>query len=86
LYLTTPEEVDPFIHTNYPPGFPLSEVADIRLWVQDEGWIKRKQQISGYRGNVTVIKNRLAPRGKGANLRIPFVDPGMVLLTEEFGF
>jgi len=86
LYLTTPKEVDPFIHTNYPSGFPLNEVADLRFWIQDEGWIKRKQMISGYKGSVTVIKNRFALGGKGANLRIPFVDPTAARLSEELGF
>lgn len=86
LYITVPGDADPLIHTNYPNGFPLNEAADIRLWVQDQGWIKRNQQISGYKGNITVIKNRLAPDGKGADLRIPFVDPQMDKLADEFGF
>jgi hypothetical protein len=86
LCLTVPQEIDPFIHTNYLPGFPLNEVAEVRLWVQDEGWIKRNGQIGGYRGNVTVIKNTLGPSGKGANLRVPFVDPEMERLAEELGF
>lgn len=86
LYLTTPAAGDPLIHTNYPPGFPLAEVADIRLWVHDEGWIIREQQINGYRGNITVIKNQLGANGKGANVRILFVDPGLRRLAEEFGF
>jgi hypothetical protein len=86
LCLTLPQDLDPFIHTNYLPGFPLNEVADIRLWVQDEGWIRRNGQISGYRGNVTVIKNALGADGKGANLRVPFVDPELERLAEELGF
>jgi hypothetical protein len=86
LCLTLPQDMDPFIHTNYLPGFPLNEVAEVRLWVQDEGWIKRRGEISGYRGNVTVVKNTLGPSGKGANLRIPFVDPALERLTEELGF
>jgi recombination protein RecA len=86
LCLTHPEDMNPFIHTNYLPAFPLNEVADVRLWVQDEGWIGKGEQIGGYRGNITVIKNNLAASGKGANIRIPFVDPEMVRLSDELGF
>ncbi|MFQ5577858.1 MAG: hypothetical protein ACE5G8_12820 [Anaerolineae bacterium] len=86
LYLTTAQTADPFSRANYPPGFPLSEAADIRLWVQDEGWIMHRGQVNGYKGSVTVIKNRLAAGGRGANMRIPFVEPGMARLAEELGF
>jgi len=84
--VTVMEKDDPFIHLNYPPGFPLNTVADIRLWLQDEGWSKRKGQINGYRGNVTVIQNRLAPTGKGAVLRIPFNDPQALEMEADLGF
>ena len=86
LYLTTAQNADPFSRANYPPGFPLHDAADIRLWVQDEGWIMHRGQVNGYKGSVTVIKNRLAAGGKGASMRIPFVEPGMARLTEELGF
>ena len=86
LCLTHPEEGDPFIHTNYPPGFPLPEIAAVRLWVQDEGWLRKGAQISGYRGNITVIKNSLGVSGQGANVRIPFIDPEIVRLSDELGF
>jgi len=86
LYVTLLEDVDPFIHTNYLPGFPLNDVADIRLWVQDEGWIRKEEQIGGYRGNITVVKNTLAASGKGANIRIPFVDLEITRLADELGF
>ena len=86
LYLTLMSGDDPFTLANYLPGFPLSDVADVRLWVQDEGWIRRDEQIGGYRGNITVIQNALAPSGKGANIRIPFVDPEILRLSDELGF
>ncbi len=86
LYLTLLPEADPFLHTNYPPGFPLHDAADVRLWVQDAGWIRRKSEVGGYRGVVTVIRNRLGPEGQSASLRIPFTDPALVQLADELGF
>jgi hypothetical protein len=86
LAVTHTEDVNPLIYTNYLPTFPLNEVADVRLWVQDEGWIKKGADIGGYRGAITVIKNKLAPSGKGANIRIPFVDPILARLEDELGF
>lgn len=86
LYVTLLEDMDPFIHTNYTPGFELNEAAQVRIWVQDEGWMRKADQISGYRGNITVIKNSFAASGKGANIRIPFVDPEMLRLSDELGF
>ncbi len=59
---------------------------DRRLWVQDEGWIRKGGEISGYRGNITVIKNNLGANGKGTNIRIPFIDPEMMRLSDELGF
>ena len=86
LCVTTPEEINPLIHTNYLPQFPLNEIAAIRLWVQDEGWIQKNGDIGGYRGNITVIKNLLAESGKGANVRVPFINPEFIRLAEELGF
>jgi recombination protein RecA len=86
LYVTTTLQNDPFIHLNYTPGFPLNEAADLRLWVQNEGWVQQKGQVTGYRGNITVIKNRLAPRGKGASLRIPFQEPDVLDMEHALGF
>jgi hypothetical protein len=86
LCVTTPEEINPLIHTNYLPEFPLNEVAAIRLWVQDEGWIRKNGDVGGYRGNITVIKNLLAESGKGANVRVPFINPEIGRLSEELGF
>lgn len=86
LYVTQLEDVDPFIHTNYVSGFPLNDIADVRLWVQDEGWMRKGDQVGGYRGNITVIKNMLSASGKGVNIRIPFIDPDIVRMEEEFGF
>lgn len=70
LFLTTPNDDNPFNPTNYPSGFPLAELADIRLWVQDENWSFKEGITTVYKANVTVIKNRLAVAGTGADIRI----------------
>lgn len=75
LFVTTPTESDPFTYANYPAGFPLPEVVDVRIWVQDEKWSQRPGKRSSYRSTLTVIKNRLAPVGKGAEVRVTLARP-----------
>jgi recombination protein RecA len=70
LFVTTPHKGDPFSPQNYPAGFPLADIADIRLWVQDENWTHDGGLVTAYKANVTVIKNELAVVGKGANIRL----------------
>jgi hypothetical protein len=70
LFITSPLEDNPFTSTNYPAGFPLAEVADIRLWVQDESWTHKDGIATAYKANLTVIKNQLAIAGTGADIRI----------------
>jgi recombination protein RecA len=70
LFVTLAPDNQPFSPANYPPGFPLAEVADIRLWIQDETWSYRDNMVSAYKANLTVIKNRLAIAGTGVDLRI----------------
>lgn len=72
LFLTTPIENDPFNPANYPPGFPLAELADIRMWVQNETWTHKGKLATAYKANLTVIKNELGIPGKGANIRVKF--------------
>jgi len=57
---------------NYPGGFALSHYASVRLLVGKERWIKRYGDIRGYRAEVTVIKNKLAPAGKRVSISITF--------------
>jgi recombination protein RecA len=57
---------------NYPSGFALSHYASVRLLVERERWIKRYGDIRGYRAEVEVIKNKLAPSGKRVSLSITF--------------
>jgi len=70
LFVTYPAKNDPFNPQIYPAGFPLGDLADVRLWVQDESWNYKDGLSTAYKANLTVIKNRLAMAGKGADIRI----------------
>lgn len=70
LFLTSPLDDNPFNPINYPSGFPLADLADVRLWVQDENWTYKEGIATAYKANLTVIKNRLAAVGTGADIRI----------------
>jgi hypothetical protein len=75
LFLTATQKNDPFSSLNYPVGFPLSELADVRVWLQDESWTHQDGLATAYKASLTVIKNNLASAGKGANIRITFSNP-----------
>lgn len=70
LIITAVPHNNPFDPTNYPPQFPLADLADLRLWTQDEAWSRKAGITTAYKANLTVIKNRLALAGKGANITI----------------
>jgi hypothetical protein len=70
LFVTTPYQNNPFDPNNYPPGFPLSDIAAIRLWVQAESWSHKEGLVATYKANLAVIKNELATPGAGAEIRI----------------
>lgn len=70
LFITSPIEDDPFSPNNYPPGFPLAEIADIRLWIQTEAWTQQNSITTAYKASVAVIKNGWAVAGTGADIRI----------------
>lgn len=72
LVLTAPYELDPFVPTNYPPGFPLPEIADVRLWVQTENWTYKDGLTTAYKAQLTIIKNNLGLPGKAASVRVKF--------------
>lgn len=57
---------------NYLSGFALRHYASVRLLVGREKWIKRYGDITGYRAEVTVVKNKLAPAGKRVSVSITF--------------
>ena len=72
LFLTASPQNAPFNPANYPAGFPLAELAGVRLWLQDENWTYREGTVTAYKANLTVIKNGLAIAGKGTNVTIKF--------------
>lgn len=70
LFVTAPPKNEPFSPENYPLGFPLGDLADVRLWLQDEAWAYKNGVATAYKANLTVIKNNLATPGKGADIKI----------------
>jgi recombination protein RecA len=70
LFITSSLDDDPFNPANYPAGFPLAEIAEIRLWIQDESWTQRDGIAVAYKANLTVNKNQLAIAGTGEFVRI----------------
>jgi hypothetical protein len=70
LFLTHPLADNAFTHNNYPAGFPLADLADVRLWVQNESWTNKDGFATAYKASIAVIKNRLAAAGVGADIRI----------------
>jgi hypothetical protein len=70
LLVTAPPKNEPFSPDNYPEGFPLAEIADVRLWLQDEAWSYKDGLATTYKANLTVIKNNLATPGKGADIKV----------------
>lgn len=72
LFVTAPPQNDPFSPLNYPAGFPLAQIAAIRLWVQDESWTHQAGLATAYKANLTVVKNQLDVAGKGAGINIKF--------------
>jgi recombination protein RecA len=87
LFLTAAQKNDPFSPVNHPAGFPLSELADVRLWIQEESASHKNGLIAAYKATLAVIKNNLAPAGKGADIRIKFNDfdrsPGYQALKRD---
>jgi RecA/RadA recombinase len=70
LFITIPLDNNPFNPANYPAGFPLAELAAVRLWTQNESWTYKDSLATAYKATVTVIKNRLAAPGLGADIRL----------------
>jgi hypothetical protein len=70
LVVTAPYDNDPFDPANYPPGFPLDELAAIRLWIREESWSHKDGLPTAYKANLAIVKNELATPGKGAIIRI----------------
>lgn len=72
LFLTAlPPASDPSLST-YPPQAALPHYASLRLLLQKERWLYRRQDIRGYEAQVQVIKNKLGPAGHSVPLTITF--------------
>lgn len=70
LFITSPAGDSPFSPANYPAGFPLAEIANIRLWVQADAWSHQHGIVTAYKASLAVIKNDWAVAGTGADIRI----------------
>jgi recombination protein RecA len=70
LFVTSPSEDTPFSPANYPAGFPLAEIANIRLWIQEDTWTHQHGIATAYKASLAVIKNEWAVAGAGADIRI----------------
>jgi recombination protein RecA len=70
LFVTSPVDDNPFNPDNYPAGFPLAEIAEIRLWIQDETWTHTNGIATAYKASLTVIQNHLAVAGTGADIKL----------------
>lgn len=70
LAITAATTQNPLNLVDYPPAFPLPDVARLRLWLQDEQWTFADGIATAYKTSLTVVKNDFGMVGKGANLRI----------------
>jgi hypothetical protein len=75
LLITNPGKNDPFDPATYPPGFPLADIAAVRLWMQDETWSYNDGLATAFKASLTVIKNDFGTVGKGANVRVKLISP-----------
>lgn len=54
----------------YPTGWGLPATAASRLWLRRERWLRRRRDVVGYEGEVSVIGNKLAAPGRNATIRL----------------
>ena len=57
-------------NTDADPGEGISQHATLRLKIEKERWLHRRQDVRGYRARVTVLKNKLAPLGRSVEITI----------------
>jgi recombination protein RecA len=57
---------------NSPALSALAHHATVRLKVNREMWLKRHDDIRGYKARVEILKNRLGPAGRAVSLTIKF--------------
>lgn len=70
LLVTEAAGQNPFGRENYPPGLPLGDLADVRIWLELQGLSPRGNTLTSCKVGLTVIKNRLASAGKGTVIQI----------------
>jgi recombination protein RecA len=58
----------------YPAGLALPHFAAVRLFIQRESWIYKDRDISGYRAQVLVLKNKLGPAGQRISISLALGD------------
>jgi recombination protein RecA len=56
----------------YPAGINLPHYAAVRLLLQRERWLYKRQDIRGYEAQVEVVKNKFGPTGQRAPIAITF--------------
>lgn len=57
---------------HYPAGINLPHYAAVRLLIQRERWLYKRQDIRGYEAQVEVVKNKFGPAGQRAPIAITF--------------
>jgi len=74
LFLISLPANSPAIAIGDPINSTLAHFATVRLFIQRVRWIYRQQDIGGYQAQVLVLKNKLGPAGKQANINVMFSD------------
>lgn len=72
LFLAPLSNAKPSTKEIYSGNLALSHYATIRLLIEKERWIRKRQDIRGYRARVMVLKNKLGPAGKRTTIAITF--------------
>jgi recombination protein RecA len=57
---------------NYPDEFNLPHYASLRISMEKESWIRKRQDIAGYRTRVSVLKSQFGSQGKSTRIDITF--------------
>lgn len=72
LFLTSlPPESNAVLAANAPQS-ALPHYASLRLLIQKERWLHRRQDIYGYTAQVKILKNKLGPAGHTVPITITF--------------
>jgi len=69
---TTRRDESGSVKNGHPNGSIIPHHSAVRLQVRREKWLYKDGDISGYKAQVNVAKNKLGPAGKQVNLTIQF--------------